>query len=49
MGCQCVALLPYSYFLCVAIEVDVLRLICGYALQCGRCLEEDDVYDELEK
>ena len=35
--------------LIVVFEEDVLRLICGYAPQCGRCLEEkQSFYDELK-
>ena len=32
----------------VVFEVDVLRLICGYAPQGGRGLEEKSFYDELK-
>ena len=32
----------------VVFEENVMRLICGYALQCGRCLEEKPFYDGLK-
>ena len=35
--------------LVVHFEKDVLRLICGYAPQCGRCLgEKQSFYDRLK-